>query len=294
MLLILPVHALVLIGLRGGLNDVESSVLWAIHVFRLPLFFLIAGFFAALVANSRGTGAFLRNRAIRIGVPLAVGVLLVVPPITLEARRSPNCRTARAQGVAAFADPHPSFLWFLWYLALIYGGALLVRRALAGLPAIKRVLLRAEWLLSGWHGPLLLAVPTALTLYRQPTWIPDAPAESFARIRTCSATTRSSSPPAGCSPPRPARDDRAGALEAAGDQRARAAAGTGALPPAGPASDRRQPGISPAGTGSLLRSRHGHSFSACSAWPGAMARRRIRGCATGPTPPTGSTSATFP
>jgi glucan biosynthesis protein C len=182
MLLILPFHALVLIGLRGGLNDVESSVLWTIHVFRLPLFFLIAGFFAALVANSRGTGAFLRNRAIRIGIPLVVGVMLVVPPITLEVQSlSELPHRPGAQGLAAFADPHPSFLWFLWYLALIYAGALLVRRLLARVPAIKRILLgTGAWLLSRWYGPLLFAVPTALMLYRQPTWIPDAPAESFA------------------------------------------------------------------------------------------------------------------
>jgi glucans biosynthesis protein C len=182
MLLILPFHALVLIGLRGGLNDFESSVLWTIHVFRLPLFFLIAGFFAALVASSRGTASFLRNRAIRIGVPLVVGVLLVVPPITLEVQAlSELPHRPDAQGIAAFVDLHPSFLWFLWYLTLIYAGALLIRRALAGLPAIKRVLLHTgEQLLSGWYGSLLFAIPTALMLYRQPTWIPDAPAESFA------------------------------------------------------------------------------------------------------------------
>lgn len=182
MLLILPFHALVLIGLRGGLNDVESSVLWAIHVFRLPLFFLIAGFFAALLASSRGVGAFLRNRAVRIGVPLVVGMLVVVPPITLEVQSlSELPHRPDAQGIAAFVDPHPSFLWFLWYLTLIYAGALLIRRALASLPTIKRMLLRAgEQLLSRWYGPLLFAIPTALMLYRQPTWIPDAPAESFA------------------------------------------------------------------------------------------------------------------
>jgi peptidoglycan/LPS O-acetylase OafA/YrhL len=182
MLLILPFHALVLIGLRGGLNDVEASVLWTIHVFRLPLFFLIAGFFAALVASVRGTGAFLRNRAIRIGIPLVVGVLVVVPPITLEIQSlSELPHRPDAQGMAAFVDPHPSFLWFLWYLALIYAGTLLVRRILAGAPAVKRILQgAAARLLSCRLGPLLFAIPTALMLYRQPTWIPDAPAESFA------------------------------------------------------------------------------------------------------------------
>ena len=74
MVLILPAHAVALIGLRGGWNDAEAAVYWLIHVFRLPLFFLVAGFFAALLLEARGTGAVVRNRLVRIGIPLVVGV----------------------------------------------------------------------------------------------------------------------------------------------------------------------------------------------------------------------------
>ncbi len=182
MLLILPFHALVLVGLRGGTNDPENAVLWAIHVFRLPLFFLVAGFFAALLVRGRGTREFLRNRAIRIGVPLAVGVAVVIPWITWEIQALSELPYREdAHGLAAFADFHPSFLWFLWYLILIYAVVLLARHLLrAAAPRAKGRLLHAGGrLLSHWAAPLLLAVPTALFLYKQPTWIPDAPAESF-------------------------------------------------------------------------------------------------------------------
>ncbi len=181
MVLILPFHAIVIIGLRGGLDQVEDSVLWMIHVFRLPLFFLIAGFFAALLVRAKGIKALLRNRAIRIGIPLAIGVLAVVPVITLEIQAlSDKPHRPDAQGLAAFADPHPSFLWFLWYLALIYVGALLIRRILARLPRARQILLAGGGqLLRRWFAPLLLAIPVALLLYRQPTWLPDAPPESF-------------------------------------------------------------------------------------------------------------------
>lgn len=182
MVLILPFHALVLVGLRGELDDVESSILWVIHVFRLPLFFLVAGFFAALLVKARGVAALLRNRSVRIGIPLVLGVLAVVPLITLEAQAlSERPHRPNAEGLAAFADPHPSFLWFLWYLTLIYAGALLVRRALIALPQVTTVVHEGgRRLLRSWFAPLLLAVPAALLLYRQPTWLAEAPSESFA------------------------------------------------------------------------------------------------------------------
>ncbi len=182
MLLILPAHALAIIGLqRGGWNDAESSLYWAIHVFRLPLFFVVAGFFAALLIEVRGVSALLRNRAIRIGVPLLVGVVAVVPLITLEIQAlSKQPHRPGVAGLGAFADPHPSFLWFLWYLTLIYAAALLTRRLLAAFPKARHTLLAAgSRLLAHWSAPLLLAVPAALLLYRQPTWLASAPSESF-------------------------------------------------------------------------------------------------------------------
>jgi glucans biosynthesis protein C len=181
MLLILPFHALVVVGLNGGTNDPEDAVLWAIHVFRLPLFFLVAGFFAALVMDARGTRAFLRNRAVRIGIPLFVGIVAVVPWITWEIQALADLpHREDAQGLAAFADPHPAFLWFLWYLTLIYAGALVARRALMSMPRLQKAFLGLGGsLLRHWAAPLLLAAPTALFLYWQPIWIPAAPAESI-------------------------------------------------------------------------------------------------------------------
>jgi glucan biosynthesis protein C len=182
MLLILPAHALVIVGLqRGGGSDAESAIYWTIHVFRLPLFFLVAGFFAALLIEVRGVSSLLRNRAIRIGVPLLVGVIAIVPLITLEIQAlSEQPHRPGTSGLAAFVDLHPSFLWFLWYLTLIYAAALLVRRLLAAWPKARRSLLGAGGrLLAHSWAPLLLAVPTALMLYRQPTWLAAAPSESF-------------------------------------------------------------------------------------------------------------------
>jgi glucan biosynthesis protein C len=181
MLLILPAHALALIGMRGGWNDVESSIYWLIHVFRLPLFFLVAGFFGALLLSARGASTLLRNRALRIGVPLVLGSALVAPFLTLELQGVSGLHRPGVEGIGAFADLHPSYLWFLWYLTLIYAVVLLCTGLLGDRARPMRNLAhRLGHLLSHWAAPLLLAIPAALCLYRQPTWLADAPSESFA------------------------------------------------------------------------------------------------------------------
>jgi len=51
----------------------------AIHGFRMPLFFLLSGFFTAMLWQKRGMGALLRHRAKRIALPLLLGCVTVVP-----------------------------------------------------------------------------------------------------------------------------------------------------------------------------------------------------------------------
>src|ERR1700710_1556255 len=46
---------------------------FAIHVFRMTTFFLIAGFFAHMSFHRRGGQAFIKDRLQRIAVPLLVG-----------------------------------------------------------------------------------------------------------------------------------------------------------------------------------------------------------------------------
>ncbi len=182
MVLILPAHALALIGLQSGWNDAESGLFWTIHVFRLPLFFLVAGFFAALMLDSRGLDGLLRNRSVRIGVPLVVGVATIVPVLALLLRAaSTNPDPALPTGLTgAFTYLQPSYLWFLWYLALLYTAVLLARRVVAGRRITAKLAVLGGRLLGSRIAPLVLAVPTALLLYRQPTWMASSmPANSF-------------------------------------------------------------------------------------------------------------------
>jgi fucose 4-O-acetylase-like acetyltransferase len=61
---------------QSGLLPLAFTV---IHGFRMPLFFLLSGFFTMLVFTRRGLLPLLRQRVERILVPLVVSVLTIVP-----------------------------------------------------------------------------------------------------------------------------------------------------------------------------------------------------------------------
>ena len=181
MLLVLPVHAVVIAGFHGGWNDAEATLFWLVHVFRVPLFFLLAGFFGAHLLRSHGRAGLLRNRLVRIVVPLVTVVVLVVPVLGLMLK-SVSAIDPRpgSSGLGVFVDFYPHYVWFLWYLVFFYCGALALHALLARLPGVRGALHRgSRGLLSHWTAPLLLAVPCALLIYREPTWTPETPSESF-------------------------------------------------------------------------------------------------------------------
>ena len=51
----------------------------AIHGFRMPVFFLMSGFFTAMLWRQRGLRALVRQRAQRVLLPLAIAMLTVIP-----------------------------------------------------------------------------------------------------------------------------------------------------------------------------------------------------------------------
>ena len=53
--------------------------LYAIHGFRMPLFFLISGFFTAMLWRKRGLAALINHRFKRIFLPLLVGMVTIIP-----------------------------------------------------------------------------------------------------------------------------------------------------------------------------------------------------------------------
>src|SRR4051794_17270735 len=130
--------------------------LFAVHDFRMQLFFLLAGFFGGLLYRKYGAAGTARHRVKRVAVPLALGVLFVIPTV-MAAFLYAEIVGARAEGVPENAPPARQFaadlvaenpgkgslalvaaaftsgaatrlplahLWFLYYLLLIYAPVL--------------------------------------------------------------------------------------------------------------------------------------------------------------------------
>src|SRR5262249_43223900 len=93
MLLGIYLHATVAYATVGGwpYKQPEQTVafiftLAVIHIFRMPVFYAMAGFFAALLYDRRGFRAAADNRVRRILIPFIVGWCVIFPIVMLMAR----------------------------------------------------------------------------------------------------------------------------------------------------------------------------------------------------------------
>jgi hypothetical protein len=80
----------------------------AVHGFRMPLFFIVSGFFTAMLWRNRGTAALLSHRFRRVFLPCLVGLFTVVPisnwVIGKAMERSGSQRNASIQKEASDAS----------------------------------------------------------------------------------------------------------------------------------------------------------------------------------------------
>lgn len=106
-----------------------DALIWLPHLVRMPLFFLVSGYFTAWLLARRGMAGLMRQRVRRILVPLLVGLPLLHASMLSAIRwaaghvehRSPVLEMVRAW--MAMPDPPPAppglgHLWFLYYLLL--------------------------------------------------------------------------------------------------------------------------------------------------------------------------------
>jgi ABC-type multidrug transport system ATPase subunit len=165
---------------RDSSQSVTLAVtFFVIHIFRMSLFFLIAGYFGHLAFHRKGLRGFLKDRAQRVLVPLTAGWAILAPP-TIAAILWGLSRTYPDGAPEGFAAPAPQafplvHLWFLYYLCLLYASVLLLR---AGFVATldRSGLLRQRidsWIarsLASRAALLALALPTVAMFYLARTW----------------------------------------------------------------------------------------------------------------------------
>ncbi len=59
--------------------EVILPIIGWIHGFRMQLFFLVSGFFTAMMWKKRGGTALVKQRLLRIGIPLVAGAVILFP-----------------------------------------------------------------------------------------------------------------------------------------------------------------------------------------------------------------------
>src|SRR5687768_2965624 len=94
-------------------HPAADAVYFAIHDFRMQLFFLLAGFAAAALAGRKGVRGLAANRARRIALPLLLAAFVIGPVMHLLFTR----HTGAAYTPLRYVGPN-FHLWFLYYLLL--------------------------------------------------------------------------------------------------------------------------------------------------------------------------------
>ena len=155
-----------------------SLLAFVLHMFRMVVFFLIAGFFARLLLERLGTGAFIRHRLKRIALPLAVFWLPVIAGIVAVMAWSWNLANPGVPPPPPPAGQFPAFplthLWFLYALLLLYAAALMLRALVRAIDRGGRLRAGIDRLVALAAGtpaaPFLLALPVTAALASQRAW----------------------------------------------------------------------------------------------------------------------------
>lgn len=123
-------------------DPLMTDMAHVIHVFRMPAFFLIAGYFSALLLARRDARGWLRGRLVRIGVPLAVSLVTIVPVLNLIAA---SVRTPEPWDLHAMYPSTGTVLRHLWFLAVLLYLQALTALACIALPPLRTLSLAGRW-----------------------------------------------------------------------------------------------------------------------------------------------------
>ncbi len=166
------------------------------HSFRMPLFFLVAGFFSHMTFHRQGARSFLQSRFIRIAIPFVAGWYLLRPLLVSawvmgmqSMRGEVDILLSLKEGFATLSTAFSTHLtgthlWFLYYLILATSGVLLIRQ-LVSLHQRSYIRLTAwadtaiKWLANTRFSLVWVAIPTAACLWFMSHWGMETPDKSL-------------------------------------------------------------------------------------------------------------------
>lgn len=93
-----------------------------IHTFRVPVFFVLAGFFLEISLEKHSVNQVLLKKTKRIGIPLVIGVLFLFPIVEYSLKKSIETSFTIEKYLVFWktSNYNTMHLWFLYYLLLFY------------------------------------------------------------------------------------------------------------------------------------------------------------------------------
>ena len=136
----------------------------ALHSFRMPLFFVVCGFFARLLLRRLGVKQFALHRAQRIASPLVLGMVTVVPSVNLTSHLGVHRSWHEAfRWAMRHCIDGPDHLWFLYYLLMFYAASLLVAPPMARFVPAALQSQADRCFIRLVRSPILLIAPVLIT-----------------------------------------------------------------------------------------------------------------------------------
>lgn len=155
---------------------------FVIHIFRMAVFFFIAGFFARMIFHRKGWAKFTKDRVKRILLPLIFG-LMILSPLTIASIQwglfQPSWLQALLSALKSLLGGTISltYLWFLYYLCMFYLLSLVCYwffdRFIDRTGSLRLFMDKVISHVSGsCCAPILLAIPVFLCFYFSNRWFP--------------------------------------------------------------------------------------------------------------------------
>jgi glucan biosynthesis protein C len=136
-LLLIPYHANRFLYTRGDLDGFGYQFAYYVHTFHMPLFFALSGYLAAGAVSRRGAADSSVERIKRLGIPLLVGMLTLIPLANIvinsyAPKHHGVTPPGRTMELANIFTTGPLILWFLVYLLVISLGSIALWALLRG------------------------------------------------------------------------------------------------------------------------------------------------------------------
>lgn len=179
-------HADLMQLVQGASSQVKSFMLsvFYIHVFRMPIFFLLAGFFARLIYQQRGERKFIANRVCKIGLPFLFCISWAVilyfaimkiaaffPSIFPLSLRDIAIALYKIKGGAWGIINDVRSTWFLYDLLIFYSATLFVLYLKKHFCFVNKTIKKINWglliLLTQRYCYLIVALFETVLLIRQ-------------------------------------------------------------------------------------------------------------------------------